>query len=146
MMIVRWSRWYKGFYPEGMILRGNLLEGCNTALRRPADIYLATGWDNHQSWDTSTFPAVSHAIVESNTIRNSCQSALAILGASNVSILGNRIIHPGRVPLAPNAVGREALIVRNAYQGRMDGNVLEEKAGSSVASVGIEGAVDWAGK
>lgn len=146
MMIVRWSRWYKGFYPEGVILRGNLLEGCNTALRRPADIYLATGWDNHQSWDTSTFPAVSHAIVESNTIRNSCQSALAILGASNVSILGNRIIQPGRVPLAPNALGREALIVRNAYQGRLDGNVLEEKPGASVAGVGIEGAVDWAGK
>ncbi len=142
MMLTRWKRWFKGFYPEGVIIRGNTLEHCNTALRKPADLYVMTGWDDSE-FKSSPYPAVRHVIIESNVIRNSSQSALAVMGVSNVSILNNRILNPGRDKDATtNGVTQAALFLTNVHQARLSGNVLEESSEANVKGIKILSSVN----
>ena len=142
MMISRAGRWFKGFYPEGVIIRNNVLNHCNTALRPPADIYAATGWDQKQ-FTVSTYPAVHHLIIEKNTVKRSSQCAIAVLGVSDAIVSNNLIVDPGQNPLATNSVTDAALCVMRSKGGRVEGNILQEKPGASVKGIQVTESTDF---
>jgi hypothetical protein len=130
LMTLRWGRWYHGFYPEGLIIRGNQLESCNEVRRQPADLYVGASIDNPGSFAPVNYSVVKHVIIEDNEIRGSAQAAIGVFSAENVVVKNNRVLTPGRQPLMKEAVSSAALFGQHVNGLRLSGNRIEGDDGS----------------
>jgi hypothetical protein len=130
LMTLRWGRWYHGFYPEGLIIRGNRLEACNAVRRQPADLFVGASIDTPQRFETVNYAVVKHVIIEDNEIRGSGQAAIGVFSAENVLVKNNRVIAPGRLPLVKEAVSPAAIFGLHVNGLKLSGNRIDGDDGS----------------
>ena len=130
LMTLRWGRWYHGFYPEGLIIRGNHLESCNEVRRQPADLYVGASIDDPGSFVPVNYSVVKHVIIEDNEIRGSAQAAIGVFSGENVVVKNNRVLAPGRQPLMKEAVSNAAIFGLNVSGLILSGNRIEGDDGS----------------
>lgn len=130
LMSLRWGRWYHGFYPEGLIIRGNQIESCNEVRRQPADLYVGASIDNPGSFVPVDTAVIKHVIIEDNEIRGSAQAAIGVFSAENVVVKNNRVIAPGRQSLMSEAVSNAAIFGQHVKDLKLSGNRIEGDDGS----------------
>ncbi len=130
LMTLRWGRWYHGFYPEGLIIRGNRLEACNEVRRQPADLFVGASIDTPQRFEPVNYAVVRHVIIEDNEIRGSAQAAIGVFSGENVVVKNNRVIAPGRLPLVKEAVSPAAIFGLHVTGLKLSGNLIEGDDGS----------------
>ncbi|MEI6076713.1 MAG: right-handed parallel beta-helix repeat-containing protein [Verrucomicrobiota bacterium] len=134
--VVRWGRWPMGYPPHDVIVRGNVIRNCNTALRPPADLFVGAGYDSDGIYKSTDYPAVHDVIFENNRIEGSARQAIAAWSCRNVLFLGNTLINPNRYPGIEGQPG--AVFVSRAENIFFSKNSLEKRSGSKEIPISID--------
>lgn len=114
-MTSRWGRWFKGFYPKNVIIRGNKIINCNTTLRQPASLFVGGGYDTQSDgFFPVNYGVCSKILIEDNEIIGSYQAALGGWACRDVIIRGNKITNPFTHQLVFGNHGNGALFMKNA--------------------------------
>ena len=102
----RSERWFIGTHPSYSLISDNLIDGCNTAAREPAALFIGAGIDsNDQNQITRGFLPVTgrptqQVVVANNIIRNSRTLAVAVWSAKNILFQNNQIVGNHLAPQA----------------------------------------------
>ncbi len=120
--LIRWKRWFMGTNPGNVIIRGNSIEGCNTALREPADLFIGGGVDDHSGYMPTSYPVTRGVLVEGNTITDSSWTPLGAWSCRDVVIRNNTIRNPNQVTSKDRYRGKGRLFVTHAQDVVVTGN------------------------
>lgn len=129
--VLRWGRWPMGHPPTNVVIRGNLLERCNTALRPPADLFVGGGVEPPgKKYAPVPNPVAAFVLIENNTVRETPGPALVLWSCRNVVARGNTFVSPNLLPNRPEVKG--ALFVRDASRVAILNNRLLDPQGRSL--------------
>ncbi|MBT3381495.1 MAG: hypothetical protein HN742_21690 [Lentisphaerae bacterium] len=134
--LLRWGRWPMGHPPANVIVRNNTIRNCNTALRRPADLFVGGGYDPQGGvYRPVDYPVAQNVIVENNTIEGSPWQGIAAWSCRNVLITGNQLRNTNRLPSPKGQDG--SIFVRDAEKVHISGNERRLGAGFTPNDAGI---------
>ena len=126
--VIRWGRWPMGYPPGNVIVRGNVIRNCNTALRPPADLFVGAGYDSDEIYRPTDYHVVHDVIVEKNVIEGSARQAIAAWSCKNVLFLGNKLTNPNQQPSLKGQLG--AIFITHAENLYFSENLLSQKVGA----------------
>lgn len=131
-MASRWSKWFKGLYPNNVIIRSNKLLRTNMALRQPASLFVGGGYDTqYNGYFPVDYAVTTNVLIEGNTIENASQAALGAWSCKNLIIRGNTLINPSQYPLKSNSNGNGTLFVKKSENIFIINNTAQYNATSS---------------
>jgi hypothetical protein len=117
-MVSRWGRWFSGTYPTNVIIRGNTIVRCNSALREPAALFVGGGYDTDSlgGYTPVAYPIAQNILIENNTISDSTWASIGIWSTSNAVIRNNLIINPNIVPSSAKYQGMGNVFIGYSQQ------------------------------
>jgi len=119
--VIRWGRWPMGHPPSNVIIRGNKIAQCNTALRQPADVFIGGGRDPQGgTYQPVEYPVAQNIILEKNIIEGTPWQAVTAWSCSNVLLINNVIRDPNNVSSPEGRKG--TIFIQNASQVYIAGN------------------------
>ena len=120
--LIRWKRWFMGTNPGNVIIRNNTIDGCNTALREPANLFIGSGVDDHPGYVPTPYLVTRNVLVEGNTIIDSPWASLGMWSAKNVVVRNNTFRDSNLAPASYRYRGKGRMFVTNAENVVIAGN------------------------
>jgi len=124
--VIRWGRWPMGYPPANVIVRGNVIRNCNSALRPPADLFVGAGYDSDGIYRPTDYHVVNDVIIENNVIEGSPGQAMAAWSCKNVIFLRNKLTNTNQHPSIEGQPG--AVFITQAENLDFSNNSLTRQA------------------